>query len=123
MPLTPLATSGIPSIWTSGLLPIRTTSKKPSRLFAILRFRLHPAIFLMNQTLWCEWDFRRSALKCSRKEVLKKISGVQFEDCWPRRLVIDDDGLQIAFISLQDLKRNKLASGRRKDLLDLDELP
>jgi len=26
-------------------------------------------------------------------------------------------------ISLEDLKRNKRASGRKKDLLDLDELP
>ena len=65
----------------------------------------------------------RMGLPPLRIEVLKKISGVEFEDCWPRRLVIDDDGLQIAFISLEDLKRNKLASGRRKDLLDLDELP
>ena len=58
-----------------------------------------------------------------RIEVLKKISGVEFEDCWPRRVVIEDDDLQIPAIGLDDLKRNKRASGRRKDLLDLDELP
>jgi hypothetical protein len=38
-------------------------------------------------------------------------------------VVIDDDELRIPVISLEDLKRNKLASGRKKDLLDLDELP
>jgi hypothetical protein len=48
---------------------------------------------------------------------------VEFEDCWPRRVTIDDDELRIPAISLEDLKRNKLASGRKKDLLDLDELP
>jgi len=58
-----------------------------------------------------------------RIEVLRKISGVEFEDCWPSRVVIDDDDLRIPAISLEDLKRNKLASGRKKDLLDLDELP
>jgi len=58
-----------------------------------------------------------------RIKVLKKISGVEFEDCWPRRVTIQDDDLPIPTISLEDLKRNKLASGRRKDLLDLDELP
>jgi hypothetical protein len=58
-----------------------------------------------------------------RIEVLRKISGVEFEDCWPRRVIIDDDELRIPAISLEDLKRNKLASGRKKDLLDLDELP
>jgi len=58
-----------------------------------------------------------------RIEVLKKISGVEFEDCWSRRVVIEDDDMQIPTISLADLKRNKLASGRKKDLLDVDELP
>lgn len=58
-----------------------------------------------------------------RIEVLKKISGVEFEDCWPRRVFIEDDELRIPSISLEDLKRNKQASGRTKDLLDLEELP
>ncbi len=57
-----------------------------------------------------------------RIEVLKKISGVEFEDCWPRRVTIEDDDLKIPTISLADLKRNKMASGRKKDLLDVDEL-
>lgn len=30
------------------------------------------------------------------------------------------DGIAVEFISLADLKRNKLASGRNKDLADLD---
>jgi hypothetical protein len=58
-----------------------------------------------------------------RIEVLKRISGVEFEECWPRRVIIEDDDLRIPMISLDDLKRNKRASGRKKDLLDLDELP
>src|SRR5580700_301359 len=65
----------------------------------------------------------RMGLPPLRIEVFKKISGVEFEDCWPRRVTIDDDELRISAISLEDLKRNKLASGRKKDLLDLDELP
>jgi hypothetical protein len=65
----------------------------------------------------------RMGLPPLRIEVLKKISGVEFDDCWPRRVVIEYDDLRIPTISLEDLKRNKLASGRKKDLLDLDELP
>jgi hypothetical protein len=64
----------------------------------------------------------RMGLPPLRIEVLRKISGVEFEDCWPRRVIIEDDDLRIPVISLEDLKRNKAASGRRKDLLDLDEL-
>ncbi len=58
-----------------------------------------------------------------RIEILKKITGVEFEECWARRMTIDYDDLKIPTISLDDLKRNKLASGRKKDLLDLEELP
>jgi hypothetical protein len=58
-----------------------------------------------------------------RIEILKSISGVDFEECWPNRVPIHDAALEIPMISLEDLKRNKRATGRKKDLLDLDELP
>lgn len=32
-------------------------------------------------------------------------------------------GVPVNFIGLDDLRRNKLASGRKKDLADLDYLP
>jgi hypothetical protein len=58
-----------------------------------------------------------------RLEVLKVIAGVTFEDCWTRRVTLDDDGFAIPMISLPDLKQNKRAAGRPKDLVDLDGLP
>lgn len=56
-------------------------------------------------------------------EVLKVISGVEFEECWPRRVTVTDGDWEFPMIGLEDLKRNKRASGRPKDLLDLAELP
>jgi hypothetical protein len=47
---------------------------------------------------------------------------VEFEDCWSRRVILQDAELKIPMISLEDLKVNKRATGRKKDLLDLDEL-
>ena len=55
-------------------------------------------------------------------EVMKLISGVDFESCWARRVTVEDGDLQIPMISLADLKANKKASGRPQDLLDLEEL-
>src|SRR5450755_2259258 len=49
----------------------------------------------------------RMGLPPLRIEVLKKISSVEFEDCWSRRVVIEDDDLRIPIISLQDLKSTK----------------
>jgi hypothetical protein len=47
---------------------------------------------------------------------------VDFDDCWDRRVTVEDDDVSFPMISLEDLKRNKAASGRPKDLLDLEEL-
>lgn len=57
-----------------------------------------------------------------RIEVLKMVSGVDFEDCWPRRVPLQAGDLTIPLISREDLKKNKRAAGRPKDLLDLEEL-
>ena len=51
------------------------------------------------------------------------VSGVEFEECYTRRLVATLDGVPVAIISSDDLKRNKRAAGRHKDLGDLENLP
>ncbi len=40
-----------------------------------------------------------------------------------RREVIEIEGIPVNFISLEDLKENKRASARHKDLEDLEHLP
>jgi hypothetical protein len=57
-----------------------------------------------------------------RLELLTSISGVEFEECYIRRELAVVDGILVPVIRLDDLKRNKLASGRLKDLADLEEL-
>ena len=58
-----------------------------------------------------------------RLEILNDISGVTFEECYDRRVLQSVDGVDINFIHLEDLKQNKAASGRTKDLNDLEHLP
>lgn len=58
-----------------------------------------------------------------RLELLTTLSGVAFEECYANRVVDVVDGVEINFISLADLKRNKEASGRYRDLNDLENLP
>lgn len=57
-----------------------------------------------------------------RIEVMRSITGVDFESCWSRRILMEDSDLSIPVISLEDLKANKRATGRTKDLLDVEEL-
>lgn len=58
-----------------------------------------------------------------RIELLTSISGVEFADCFARRLLAEVDGVPVNLINLDDLKQNKRASGRYKDLNDLENLP
>ena len=57
-----------------------------------------------------------------RIEELTEISGVNFKRCYARREEIKIDGIKIKMISLGDLLKNKKASGRHKDLNDLENL-
>ena len=58
-----------------------------------------------------------------RIEILTSISGVNFSDCYHSRNVDTVDGVQMNLINLDDLKKNKKAAGRHKDLGDLESLP
>jgi predicted nucleotidyltransferase len=57
-----------------------------------------------------------------RIEILTTISGVSFEECYAARQVDVLDGIEVNLISLDHLKVNKKASGRYKDLNDLENL-
>lgn len=57
-----------------------------------------------------------------RIDVLTSIDGVKFEECYPNKVVIEDEGVPVNFISLKDLRKNKESSGRRRDLDDLENL-
>lgn len=56
-------------------------------------------------------------------EIITCISGVNFAECYTARNVVEMDGVQVNLISLPHLKANKKASGRLKDLNDLENLP
>lgn len=56
-------------------------------------------------------------------ELFNTIPGVVFAECYKRRVLVRMGRMQVPFISLEDLKANKRASGRNKDLQDLEELP
>jgi hypothetical protein len=58
-----------------------------------------------------------------RVEVLMGISGLEFHDCYEKRTTDVIDGVPINILSLQDLRVNKQAAGRYKDLDDLQNLP
>ena len=58
-----------------------------------------------------------------RIEIMTSIDGVDYDTCRRHPSVFDVEGVSVPVISLEDLKTNKRAAGRNKDLADLDNLP
>ncbi|HEV8607672.1 MAG TPA: nucleotidyltransferase [Tepidisphaeraceae bacterium] len=59
----------------------------------------------------------------TRVDILTTPNGIDFQGCYERRRVVNWDGVKVPLISLEDLRENKKASGRAKDLADLENLP
>jgi len=78
---------------------------------------LSPELFLEKGKI------TRMGVPPMRLEILTSISGVSFEECYKNRTVDVVDGVKINLISISHLKANKKASGRHKDLNDLENLP
>ena len=58
-----------------------------------------------------------------RIDLLTFATGVDFSDAYERRVLIDVGGFEAPFISIADLRANKRATGRLRDLADLEDLP
>jgi hypothetical protein len=58
----------------------------------------------------------------NRIDLINSPDGVDFAESYASRIEIDIDGLKISVIDLENLKKNKKASGRLQDLADLEKL-
>jgi hypothetical protein len=59
----------------------------------------------------------------NRIDLLTSVTGLEFDECWQVREIVEVDGTPLNFLSLAHLKLNKRLAGRKKDELDLDNLP
>ncbi|MCC9138895.1 hypothetical protein ACFSKU_00055 [Pontibacter silvestris] len=59
----------------------------------------------------------------NRIDLATGLTGVDFDSCWKNKIEIPYGDTIANFISLKDLKRNKKATARQQDLLDLQNLP
>ncbi|MEO7080482.1 MAG: hypothetical protein ABIY71_03105 [Flavobacteriales bacterium] len=57
-----------------------------------------------------------------RIDLLTSIDGVAFDACYANRKVVTFDGLPMNFIGYHDLITNKKATGRHRDLDDVENL-
>lgn len=101
---------------------IATNPENAERVVRVIREfgfgtpELSPELFLKKPSLI------RMGIPPIRIEILNDISGVDFEACYPNRVIDRIGDVEVDIIGVSDLKRNKKASGRFKDLDDLQNL-
>jgi predicted nucleotidyltransferase len=57
-----------------------------------------------------------------RIDLLTTLPGVDFEQCFAAKIMVEMDGILINFIDLESLKKNKRATGRAQDIADIENL-
>lgn len=58
----------------------------------------------------------------NRIDILTNLTGLDFSDCYPSHVTAEIDGVSVNFIDLENLKKNKKATGRHQDLADIENL-
>ena len=58
----------------------------------------------------------------NRIDLIMGVPGVDFEECYAKRIDEEIEGVKLSFIDLDNLKKAKKASGRLQDLADIENL-
>lgn len=102
--------------WVEAALPNGEKLVKVFAEFGLSSFGIEPKDFATREKII------QIGYPPFRIDIITSIDGVEFEEAYHKKNLLELDGIQIAFISLNDLKKNKKASGRPKDLDDLKNL-
>ncbi len=119
-----LAANGYPRATQDVDLWVRASPDNAKRVVAALRTFGAP---LTSHNVTDE-DFAREGtvyqmgLPPRRIDVLTQISGVTFDEAWPERITATLRGRDTAFLGRNALLKNKRATGRTKDLADVEML-
>jgi hypothetical protein len=104
-------------VWVRGTPTNAECVLRSLREFGFDAPALEPALFTNPRSIV------RFGVPPFRIEVMTSIDGVEYDACRARAVEFDLDGVPVPVISLVDLKVNKRAAGRHKDLADLENLP
>ena len=58
----------------------------------------------------------------NRIDLITNPDGIDFQTCYDSKIEVNLNDVPVKFINLDNLKKNKLASGRLQDLADLENL-
>jgi hypothetical protein len=103
-------------IW---LNPIKTNVSKMASVLE--EFGFSPQHFSIDD-FQIKDNIVRIGFPPNRIDLLVSIDGVDFNECYPNRVIEDLGGTKVNFIGVNDLIKNKKACNRTKDQIDLENL-
>ena len=101
---------------------VDSSKENAARVVAVLKAFGFRAKDVSTKLITRPGQIIRMGFEPMRLELFTRIPGVDFASCYERRTLVEIGRLRVPFISLEDLIANKRASGRTKDLQDLEEL-
>jgi predicted nucleotidyltransferase len=101
---------------------IRITPANGQRLLAVLNDFGFGSLGISDCDLLEPRRVVRLGYPPNQIDILTSISGVDFDAAWASRIDSTMDGQRVSIIGWNELLRNKRASGRQKDLADVDKL-
>jgi hypothetical protein len=113
---TPRATGDL-DVW------VQATPENAVRVFQALEVFGAPLFDLQVDDLSTPGTVFQIGLPPARIDILSSVSGVDFDSAWSRRLEIAIGDLRVGVIGRSDFIANKKATGRPRDLLDIELLP
>jgi len=114
-----LAVHGFPRFTGDLDIWIHRTAQNAKRVWSALEKFRAPLRTLELKDLETEDIVFQIGAPPQRIDILTSISGLEFAAAWPQRQYLEIDRRQIPVVGKADLIKNKKASGRPKDLLDL----
>jgi hypothetical protein len=118
-----LAAHGAPRATGDLDIWIQATPDNAERVLAALRAFGAPLFDLSIEDLCTPETVFQIGMPPARIDILTTISGVGFDEAWSRRIDVPIGDLTVGALGRTDFVANKKASGRPKDLLDLQLLP
>lgn len=101
---------------------IRTTAENAARLLDVLSDFGFGDLSITADDLLAPGRILQLGQPPNRIDVLTSISGVDFDVAWGGRVQTQLDDQPVSMLSRENLLQNKRASGRQKDLADLEKL-
>ncbi len=117
-----LAAHGMPRATADIDLWVRPNRENAERVMNALRQFGAPLFDLTVDDLSEPGTVFQIGVAPRRIDILTRISGVDFDEAWEDRRIIDFAGVVIPTLSRRHLLQNKQATGRPKDAADIDWL-